>query len=114
MMLLREDGILEIRFKEGIEITKRDAAELLAQKIEWTEARIPLLIIRNRGISVAQDLLMYGLDGLENAFTAFAEVVGSEIAHKATEIEQDFIFPMTTTKIFYSEEEAVKWLEGLL
>jgi hypothetical protein len=98
---LREDGILQVEIKEGIEFTKADADALLAQKVSWTKERLHLLIDLRKLHSTVTDVFLEGFADVIKELRVVAYVVESTVGQQLAEIEIGVLFDLLPAKIFF-------------
>ena len=78
-MWFRDDGILQVDIKKGIEFTSADAGDMLKQKIAWTAKRVPLLVDYRASHSTHFDVFIEGFEHVAQELSAVAYVVDSSM-----------------------------------
>lgn len=110
-LVLREDQILHLKIKEGIDGSIADVDTFLAQKRLWSKEKLGLIIDRQEAYSAGMDIFTQGLQNVEREFTAIAYVVYSKLGKFASEEVIAYNLGIIPTNIFHSIEEATSWLK---
>ena len=113
-LVLREDQILHLKIKAGIDASIADVDTFLAQKRLWSKEKLGLIIDRQEAYSAGMDIFMQGLEDVDREFGAIAYVVYSKLGKLASEEVIAYNFETIPTKIFYSIEEAISWIKKIL
>ena len=109
-MVLRDDGILQVNFKAGVELTRADVTTLLWQKTIWTDKKVPLLADYRTSHSTHFDVFVQGLSDVVNELSAVAYVVDSSVGQRAAEDEREHFFEGLPAEVFFSMRAAEAWL----
>lgn len=112
-IFLRDDGIVHVKIKEGIDASVSDAKDFLAQKRQWSKEKLGLIIDRQEAYSAAIDIFRDGMPDIDAEFTAIAYVVYSKFGKIASEEVISYQLGTVPTKIFHNLDEAVSWLKKM-
>lgn len=112
-LVLRDDQILHLKVKEGIDASIADVESFLVQKRLWSKEKLGLIIDRQEAYSAGMEIFMHGLQHVDREFAAIAYVVYSKLGKLASEEMIAYNFETIPTKIFYSFEEAVSWIKNI-
>lgn len=110
-LVLRDDQILHLKVKDGIDGSIADVDTFLGQKRLWSKEKLGLIIDRQNAYSTGVDIFMQGLQDVESEFAAIAYVVYSKLGEIASEEMIAYNFETIPTKIFYSIEDAISWIK---
>lgn len=110
-LVLRDDQILHLKIKEGIDGSVSDVKTYVAQKRLWSKEKLGLIIDRHESYSAGVDIFEQGMKDLDQDFAAIAYVVYSKVGKVASETVISHELENIPTKIFYSMDEAVSWLK---
>jgi len=108
--MLRDDGILQVNYKEGVEITRADVTSLLWQKTIWTEKKVPLLADYRTSHSIHFDVFVQGVADVVNELSAIAYVVESSVGQRVAKEEKEHFFEGLPVEIFFSMRAGEDWL----
>lgn len=112
-LTLRTDGILQITMRAGIKLRLEDAKEMvkLFGQIGGGNPFL-LLFIAGEDTDVDTGARYYASGGEANKYTIASAFVVKSVAQKLLgNAYVKFNKPVTPTRIFTSEEEAVNWLQ---
>ena len=110
---LRQDGIVIQKIKEGSEIEKDDALELIETHKKLTPERSPMLILHTSNYSVSHDAQY--IFAHDNFPTALAIITNSPVAKSTANLIFMFFDIIKKKhipkKLFRDEKEALIWLK---
>jgi len=112
---IRPDGILQISLKSNYKLTLPDAEAMVKRFKEMGNGKkFLLLFLAGNDTTVATDARYYASGAEANKYTIASAFVVKSIAQKLLgNAYVTFNKPITPTKIFTDEEEAVKWLQSV-
>lgn len=112
---LRDDGILEIRMKDGAEDTLETVKEIVKAVITLVAEPVPVLAVLGGMRSVTAEARAYvaGNDELLARVSRTALVVGSPVSRVIGNVYFKMNRSETSTRLFSSEGDAVSWLGEL-
>ena len=112
--LLRDDGILVVRIKEGVEVDIEGVKENFKATFEMMEGRRCLAIIDARVIfNSTQEARDYAALNAPHFRIAEAALINSLAIRIITNFYINFNKPSVPTRMFTSMDEAIKWLKEL-
>jgi len=110
---LRDDGIIHLKVKEGVDSSVSDVKNYLAQKRRWSKEKLGLIIDRKEAYSAGIDIFRDGLPDIDTEFTAIAYVVYSRFGEIASEEVISHQLGTVPTKIFHNLDKAISWLKKM-
>jgi len=113
---LGEDGIVRIIHVPGAEVTLEDAKETMAAYLKLNKGkRRPLFVDTKTMKSLAREARKYyaGEEAARVA-SAVAIIVGTPVSRVLGNFYLGLSNPYLPSRLFSSEEEALKWLKGYL
>lgn len=113
-LTLRSDGILRITMKPNVKLKHPDAVEMVRLFGEMGGGReFLLLFVAGNDTTVDTEARYYASGPEANKYTIASAFVVKSIAQKLLgNAYVTFNKPMTPTRIFTEEEEALKWLHS--
>lgn len=113
-LTLRDDGIMHLRVKEGIDATRSDVNDIIAQKRLWNKNKVGLIVDRQEAYSTGVEIFNQEIEDIFREFAAVAYVVYSKLGKIASEEVISHRLENVPAKIFRNEVEAVFWLKKVL
>lgn len=112
VLSLRSDGIMHISLKESVTLNLKDAEDMVRTFGEMGEGKkFLLLFIAGSDTSVNTEARYYASTPEANRFTIASAFVVKSIAQKLLgNAYVTFNKPITPTRIFTNEEDALEWL----
>lgn len=110
----RDNGVLEVRFKENVKLTVENVQEVLDARMELC-GRGPYAVLVTLPDDIDFEIAVLSKDhyddrGLEECTYAVAWDAGSEVNEKLVDIFYRYFPQPFPVKAFHSEEEARAWL----
>lgn len=114
VLSLRSDGIMHISMKENTTLNLKDAETMVRTFGEMGEGKkFPLLFIAGTDASVNTEARYYASTPEANRFTIASAFVVKSIAQKLLgNAYVTFNKPITPTRIFTNEQDALEWLSA--
>jgi hypothetical protein len=115
-MWLGEDGIGRVVLKPGVEETLEDVKEIIKAGLKHTKGVKILAIndIRNAKSITREAREFYAGKETAKLLTAIALLVGSPVSRSLGNFYISVNRPICPTRLFTSEQKAIKWLKGFL
>lgn len=112
ILSLRSDGIMLISLKENVTLNLKDAEDMVRTFGEMADGKkLPLLFIAGIDASVNTEARYYASSPEANRFTIASAFVVKSIAQKLLgNAYVTFNKPITPTRIFTNEADALEWL----
>jgi hypothetical protein len=106
---LREDGIVQVRVKRGVEIEREDADEILDVLRTLSGGRRPMLLDYrwSHSLTLEARIRLFELP----VITALAMLAWTHIARISCEFLLSTSNPPYPARVFTSEEEAILWMK---
>jgi len=110
---LREDGIMHVHIKAGLEMQRKDVAEVVeAIGKLGNRKKFPVLIDCDEFSAVDKDAWIFAESKEANIYTAADAVAYHSLAHKLlADFYKNHMADEIPTKVFENNESAINWLK---
>lgn len=110
---LEKDGILRIKMKDGADIELDDVKEIIETHLKLSKGKkVPVLTDARKVKAISREARQSSAEESSKISLANAVLVNSPLSRTLGRLYLGINKPSYPTKLFTSEDKAIKWLNG--